>query len=319
MKRALIVGIDEYPNSPLTGSVNDANKMYNILSKNQDGSSNFECKKLIAPQGSSLDLVNRPKLREHLEDLFVNKAEVALFYFSGHGALRRFEGFLVTQDATNYDEGVEMRYILNLTNTSSINEIVIILDCCYSGSLGSIPEVKDEHVLLKEGVSILTASRESQTAIEMSGAGVFTSKVYNALDGGAADILGNVNVASIYSYVDQILGAWDQRPLFKSYVSQLIPLRKCKPIIDLPLLRLLPEYFSSPTNEIKLDHSYEPTENPRDTEKEKIFGHLQKYRAARLLEPVGEEHMYFAAMNCKSCKLTPLGQFYWNLAQKGTL
>jgi hypothetical protein len=29
--------------------------------------------------------------------------------------------------------------------------------------------------------------------------------------------------------------------------------------------------------------------------------------------------LYYAAMNTKSCKLTPLGQFHWSLANSGKL
>jgi hypothetical protein len=35
--------------------------------------------------------------------------------------------------------------------------------------------------------------------------------------------------------------------------------------------------------------------------------------------PVGEEHLYYAAINRRSCRLTPLGQFYWTLANTGKL
>ena len=116
-----------------------------------------------------------------------------------------------------------------------------------------------------------------------------------------------------------MLGAWDQRPLFKSHVSRLVSLRRCEPGLDLAILRLLPIYFPDPDKEFGLDPSFEPDAEPKNEENEKIFLHLQKYRAARLLVPVGEEHMYYAAMNSKSCRLTPLGQFYWNLARGGKL
>jgi len=50
-----------------------------------------------------------------------------------------------------------------------------------------------------------------------------------------------------------------------------------------------------------------------------IFAILQRYRAAKLVEPVDSEHMYFAAMEDKACRLTPLGQHYWHMANKGRL
>ena len=49
MKRALIVGIDKYPGCPLYGCVNDAQKIKGVLSRNYDGTLNFQCEILTAP------------------------------------------------------------------------------------------------------------------------------------------------------------------------------------------------------------------------------------------------------------------------------
>jgi len=312
MRRALIVGIDDYPEVPLSGCVNDANRMRDILSRNEDGSPNFECRTLLAPTGE----VTRVVLKENIKELFAYEAEVALLYFSGHGMVNNLDGYVITQDYEVHDEGVAMSEILALANKSRTHEVVVVLDCCHSGALGQSPAIREDHSVLRLGVSVLTASGASQPAVEATGrGGVFTSLVCAALNGGASDVLGNVTVAAIYAYVEQMLGAWEQRPLFKSHVSKLVPLRRCKAVIDMAILRLLPQYFAEPDVEFALDPSFEPDAKPRNQENETIFSHLQKYRAARLLVPVGEEHMYYAAMNCKSCKLTPLGQFYWKLAK----
>ncbi len=315
MKRALIVGIDEYPEYPLSGCVNDAKSMEQILSKNQDGSPNFHCKLLVAPQ----DSIKRHDLRENIEELFSNDADMAFFYFAGHGAITDMGGYLVTQDTRSYDEGVAMSDVLTQANKARVREVVIVLDCCFGGGFGQIPAIGTGHAFLREGVSILTASRSYQPAKEDKGRGVFTSLVCEALNGGADDILGNVTVAAVYAYVDQTLGAWDQRPMFKSHVSRLLPLRKCKPEIDPAILRLLPQYFKTPDEEYPLDPSYEPELRPKNKAHEEIFSNFRKYLGVRLLVPVGEEYMYYAAKNSKSCKLTPLGQFYWHLAKKGKL
>jgi hypothetical protein len=42
---------------------------------------------------------------------------------------------------------------------------------------------------------------------------------------------------------------------------------------------------------------------------------LQRMRAARLVEPIGTEHLYWAAMQERPVRLTPLGQHYWRLAK----
>ena len=56
-----------------------------------------------------------------------------------------------------------------------------------------------------------------------------------------------------------------------------------------------------------------------DKNHEAIFELLQKYVKLNLVVPVGEMHMYYAAINNKSCKLTALGQHYWNLVKKETI
>ena len=177
----------------------------------------------------------------------------------------------------------------------------------------------NQNAHIREGVSILTASRAAQTAMESHGRGVFTSLVCSALDEGAADVVGDVTVAAIYAYVDQSLGAWQQRPLFKSHVSKLIPLRKCKSAVEMETLRLLPKWFRAADAELPLDPSFEPEAEPKHLENEAIFAQLQRCRAAKLVVPVGEEHMYFAAIRSKACRLTPLGMHYWQMANEGRL
>jgi hypothetical protein len=158
--------------------------------------------------------------------IFADPAHVALLYFSGHSTENNLGGYLVTSDATLYDEGLALADVLALANRAKqITEVAIIIDSCHSGSLGAVPAVDNEQASLRERLSILTAARASQPCLERGEAGVFTGLVCSALDGGAADILGNVSVASIYAYVDQALGAWDQRPLFKSHVSRMLSRR----------------------------------------------------------------------------------------------
>jgi hypothetical protein len=172
---------------------------------------------------------------------------------------------------------------------------------------------------LREGLSILTASRSSQSSVEHGESGVFTELVSSALDGGAADILGNVSVASVYAYVDQALGAWDQRPLFKSHVSRMLSLRSAKPAIDVAILRRLPEWFAGPDVELSLSPRHEHTTEPHDSEAEGLFRCLQRCNRVKLVEPIGEEDMYFAAVNSTGCRLTALGRFYWKLADSGRI
>lgn len=311
-KKALCVGIDDYPGNKLEACVNDATALAELLRTDDNGDPNFRAKTLL----SSETTVTRARLRKGMTQLFSGEADYALFYFSGHGFLDENDGYLVTQDAKAYEEGVAMHDLLTMAMNSDIREITIILDCCHSGKFGERPEFKASTIVLREGMSVLTAGGANELALEEHGHGVFTRLVIAALSGGAADVVGEVTAASVYSYVDQILDPWDQRPRFRSHVTTLTPLRTCEPIVKKELLRNLAIYFETRDYVLPLDPSYEPDLLPRDAEKEAIFAQLQKFRAARLLEPIGEEHMYYAAKNSTGCRLTPLGQFYWDLAKK---
>jgi hypothetical protein len=286
-----------------------------VLEKQQDGSPNFDCKTLVAPQGGNDDVVTCSILGEHLEKLFNDPADVALFHFSGHGTINNLDGYLVTQDARKYSEGVAMSSVLKLANESKAREVVILLDCCFSGLLGNLPAVDNTKVFLREGISILTAGRGNQVSVEAGGGGVFTSLVVDALEGGAANLLGAVSAPSIYAYVEAALGAWDQRPLFKSHVSSVLELRCCKPPIDRSILRKLPALFPLPAEELQLDPSYEHTSanaSPANVTKMK---ELQALARLHLVVPVNWPHMYEAAMQSASCELTPSGRYYWRLAR----
>jgi Caspase domain len=315
VRRALIVGIDEYDiQDSLSGCVNDAQSIEALLERHEDGSINFDCRLLTAGVGEQ---VTRANLRQAVVELFSPKAEMALLYFSGHGTDTDLGGYLVTTDSEQYDAGMPMSEVLSAANQSQVSEIAIILDCCNSGELGAVPAINNQNANIREGISILTASRPKEAAMESMNGGVFTTLVCGALDGGAADVMGIVTVAGVYSYVDEALGPWDQRPLYKAHVSRFEPLRRCTPSVETAVLQRLVDWFTTEVAEFALDPSFEPDAEPHNEVNEDIFRQLQTCRAAKLVEPVGEAHMYFAAMNSTSCRLTAVGKRYWRLARDG--
>lgn len=313
MRKALIVGLNDYPTAPLNGCVNDAHKVSAALERNANGEPNFSVRKII-------NSATRPSLRSAINDLFSGDSEIALFYFSGHGLVNSVGGQIVTTDAESYDEGIPMDEILKIANASQAREKVIILDCCHSGSFGvSSIGGSDNISYLSDGLTVLTASRKEEYAMEIRGAGVFTSLLVDGLMGGAADLRGNITPGSLYAYIDEALGAWEQRPIFKTNVSRFTSLRKVAPMVPIETLRKIAIYFQSPEEEFKLDPSFEFTEEGAIEENVKVFKELQKFVSVGLVVPVEEEHMYYAAINSKSCKLTALGYQYWRLAQEGKI
>ena len=315
MRRALIVGIDDYEQAPLSGCVNDADSVATVLETHGTGSPNFDIRLITSPSKN----LTRSALRNAITKLFENDCDIALFYFSGHGFARSGDGYIVTKDAKQYDEGIAMTEILGLANKSRVKNKIIILDCCYSGNMGT-PNIADDGVAqLAEGVTVLTASRGSEVAMEQGDGGVFTDLVVAALQGGAADLRGHITPGSIYAYVDQALGAWDQRPIFKTNITQFTSLREVQPQVPLETLRKLVNYFTRPQDEYPLDPSYEYTEEGSNPDNVNVFKDLQKMEGVGLIVPVGEEHMYYAAINSKSCRLTALGAQYWRLASENKL
>ncbi|MEJ9125327.1 caspase family protein [Bacillus cereus] len=313
MKKALIVGLSEYPSAPLPGAINDAHSVQSVLKNHSDGAPNFDCKMITKECGKS-------DLKRSIRELFEGENDVALLYFSGHGMLTAEGGYIVTTDYQNDDEGVSMHTILTYANASKSKNKIIILDCCHSGSFAIQNNDKETGLAsICEGMTVLTASRKDESALEVAGGGVFTSLLVEALLGGASDLMGHITPSGVYSYIDRTLGAWDQRPVFKTNVQTFTSLRRVNPPISVDVLRKLKEYFSSQEEYFALNPSFEPTEETADPINVEIFGNLQKLARVGLVVPVDAEHMYYAAINSAACRLTAMGLHYWNLAKAGKI
>ena len=83
MRKALVVGINNYPGAPLKGAVHDANAIASVLETHGDGSGspNFNVRLLTAPS----DTIGRAELRGAVEKVFDGDCEISLFYFPATG------------------------------------------------------------------------------------------------------------------------------------------------------------------------------------------------------------------------------------------
>ncbi len=310
MRKALIVGVDYYKKNPLYGCVNDAYAVKSVLERHGDGTINFDAK-LLTATGEN-DIVTKRELKEQIIELFKSDND-AIFYFSGHGHLEDTGGYLITSDCLDGDEGMPMNELMKIANDSNAKNKIIILDCCHSGYTGS--GFQSENAFLSKGTTILTASSQEQYATEINGSGVFTSLLVDALSGGAANLMGKITPGSVYAHIDQSLGPWQQRPLFKTNIENFISLRDVQPPIALSDLMQITSLFEEKGSEFQLDPSYEPTRDEAITKNTEKFTILQRYEGVGLVVPVGTEHMYFAAVESKYCALTLLGQHYWSLVK----
>ncbi|WP_280492904.1 caspase family protein [Nocardia asiatica] len=327
MRKALIVGIDYYAHGPcLSGCVNDALAVKAVLERHADGTVNFLSPKVITASRPDQALTKK-RLKDSVEELFVDDSEIALFYFAGHGSIESTGGYLLTSDATGGDEGLSLNEVMTYANRSPARNKIIILDSCHSGSAGSQP-LTPSTSQLAEGVTILTASAEHQYSQEEGGSGVFTNLLVDALSGSAANLVGDVTPGSVYAHIDQSLGPWQQRPVFKTNVKTFVSLRKAESPIDLMNLHSLTKHFPTPDYQFSLDPTYEPERNSDqraegvpepDEENTRTFRVLQDLVRVNLVRPAGAPHMWHAAMESKACELTVLGQHYWNLVKRGLI
>jgi hypothetical protein len=330
-KKALLVGIDAYKNlHELTGCVADAEALHPLLKRHADGKTNYEPAMLLGQSGRSRRRITRPVLRNALRKLFADPGEV-LFYFSGHGAVTETGGYLATYEAERDDWGIPMQEVVEWAKESRASQILLILDCCHSGEIGDAPLLNSSHTqnplaVLRQNMTIIAASRNYQSAVEVNGHGLFTSAVLEALGGGAADHMGWVSAPAVYSYVERRFNGWQQRPVYKTHATELMVVRECEPLIERLKLWELVRYFRRPEHQYRLDTDYEPEDEfgkpkARRNERKIAIGRLfKRYRDAGLLKATAaEEDFFWAAHRGHTVELTPRGREYWWLVKEGRI
>lgn len=316
-RKALVVGIDYYDHKPpLFGCVNDALAVKAVLERHADGKTNFSVQMLLAPNSGRT--VTREMLKAGVRELFAFDSEVALLYYAGHGYMESTGGYLCATDTRKGEAALALGEVLTLANQSRARNKVIILDSCHSGIAGANP-IAPQVVELSEELTILTGSTAEQYSAERGGSGVFTSLLVDALNGAAGNLLGDVTPGSIYAHIDQSLGPWEQRPVFKTNVKSFVSLRRVTPPIALEEVQRIAELFPEPGAEFQLDPSFESESAAPDPENAAVFAILQKYNRVNLVVPVDAPHMWHAAMQSKRCKLTTLGEHYRRLVALGRI
>jgi hypothetical protein len=324
MRKALVIGIDNYEYiSPLKGCVNDARSVTKVLSRhgNVERERNFHVREILSPAKGPI--ITRNGLREKARQLFEGDGEVALFYFAGHGYVEATGGYLCASDHQNLGDGVSLNDILTFANNSRFRNNVVILDSCQSGIAGERLTIAGL-AELSDGMTILTASTTEQYASEENGSGVFTGLLVDALRGAACNLTGDITPGSVYAHIDQSLGPWSQRPVFKTNVKRFVSLRKVDPLVPVEELRKIAEFFPTADYRFPLDPSFEPERQeadaeslpPPDARNTAVFKILQKYNRQGLLVPVDAPHMWHAAIHSKGARLTPLGEHYRRLVKR---
>ena len=308
-KRALLIGNNNYSGKGVTnlkGCHNDVNRMKEVLETHGKGDPNFSvC--------DHTDLSN-DRIKKEIEVLLKRDATYGLLYFSGHGRKKGGSGLICGTDTeieTNL--GVSMDWILCQINASKVLEITIILDCCHAGAFGNVEFNEFELSTLRKGVTILAATTKDDVSIEFLKKGIFTTILYDGLKGAAADTLGHVTPVGLYNCAESILNPWKQRPVFKSSVDQMTPLRFCLPDVKKRIIRQICDngFFPDKAVTIKLSKSMLESENDRHQN----YLTLSAFAKSGLLSCPDRKTLIESTLNEESCQLSAYGKHIWELAK----
>lgn len=231
---ALIVGINQYQSlPPLNAPAADAEAVAGRLQTQGEFRVHRlpEAIKKGRPVVSSRNKVTTQMLEDSLIQLFKPKGKnipaTALFYFSGHGLQREAgvqEGYLATSDTdpSKGNFGIPLNWLRRLLQQSPVRQIVVILDCCHSGSLLAFNEADPG---ARAGIDrlFMAASREYESAYEsIEGKhSVFTRALLTGLDPHKQSG-GKVSNYSLTEHVSQSLRGEIQQPLFESSGSEIV-------------------------------------------------------------------------------------------------
>jgi eukaryotic-like serine/threonine-protein kinase len=118
-RKALIVGINTYPFSPLSNCVNDAQEIAFLLEQPEYG---FDVTLLLDQQ------VTRRSLRMALTALFSGAPNFVVLYFAGHGLTDDVGSYLATVDSDEVDLGIDMELLKRLiTAKAAVDTNVVLL------------------------------------------------------------------------------------------------------------------------------------------------------------------------------------------------
>lgn len=335
---ALYVGIGMYHrHSELEGCVADARAMAEVLKHERDGDEGWP-----QPDPVSNMLLTEYHSEVTQEDLAARvrwllsgvQNEDVLFYFAGHGVDNDGELLLATSedDERGLRSGYSIRRLIAEIRESRCKSATVILDCCNAGLATKVD--------VPEGTAILAGTGARQTAKERDGRGVFTETVVTGLQDAAADIMGQVTAISLYNYLAGALGhAKGQFPALKARTEKPVVLKKVKRRVDRDDLMKLRVLFSkedsprpvTPDHEAKEDQSVPPSrsrpypwpDGVKKTAEQDEMDYYKRLRDAGLLEAFTRDgqkaDLFWACLDSGEVKLTPLGQYYWNLAKENQI
>ena len=226
---ALVIGIQKYGGSgfgDLGKSAGDAEAIAEILEAHGDFVEVIRLPRRWNEEKNRHEIAEVPLTGRELKTAIVEFFEKvgsneALIYFSGHGdqvsPMGRKKGYLVTSDcttATVETDGIALEDLNWLILEAGFSNLVMLLDCCHSGSL-----LEKSQILMALGAFrsgdrnyfSATACRGDEKAYEGAEYGLFTAAVLKALRSPGTD--GRVRTSKLNQVIDDELRGSGQEPV----------------------------------------------------------------------------------------------------------
>ncbi len=227
---ALVIGIAKYDNfTNLPKAVNDAEQIAQLLKEH----GRFDVQPL---PGKLIESENRwqvtaekkligKELGQTLRLFLLEKAKgsEALIYFAGHGfeapsLTGEPKGYLATSDChKDGQNAIAFDDFNTLIAKSQLSSLVVLLDCCYAGSLLERSFIRSSFPVFnsKQDYCLITASRAFERAREDAEGGIFTKAVIKGLSQDKADdTTGEVNANDLMSFVSRELKGSGQEAIY---------------------------------------------------------------------------------------------------------
>ena len=229
MKKALVIGISNYSNlQKLNFCKNDGKEIYEVLS-----SLGYEVSDKFRLVGEAKGEKVRDSIYDFFDNINNNLDDTLLFYYSGHGVPDDDGDIYLASSDTDpdkpYRRGFSFEELRKMIQKSISDKIVVILDCCYSGSAkiskgheedaAKIGQITiNEKSSFGQGKYILSASQAAQEAYALTTGehSIFTYYLLQGLKGNSesVDNEGNVTPQSLGRFVYRAIMSLppDKRP-----------------------------------------------------------------------------------------------------------
>lgn len=243
MRKAFVLGFKHYIRiGNFDSVVNSAEAIAHQLTTNRGRDKNFDVNLWTDRRKSPY--TDSESIETAISDFFAQgtKDDVAMFYFVGHGGKKDGKQCIIFPGQYVRNYYIPMSWLLQKAQDSPIGNIIIVLDCCFSGAMGGRGYSKQ----LRPGISILTSTSEDLEAMAFDNRvekyTLFSGLFKEALMGRGGDKTGVVSLASIYHFVCQSLGHVHQ-PALRCNADLFIPIKFLRTNFDDDDVRIIHDGF----------------------------------------------------------------------------